>query len=282
MEVITSIKEAKQIVKNWKSHNLSIGYVPTMGFLHDGHLSLVKNAKTQDKVIVSIFVNPMQFGPNEDFSSYPRDLERDIKMCQDNGVDMVFIPDAAQMYLKNFSTYVDMNTITDKLCGAKRPGHFRGVCTVLAKFFNILNPDIVYMGQKDAQQCVVVRHMIDDLNFDLKIQICPIIREEDGLAKSSRNVYLSEEERKASLAISQSIFLAEKLVQEGEKNTSKIIQAMKDILEKEKLIKIDYIELVDFNTMENIKNIADNVLGAVAAFVGKTRLIDNFLVQGLK
>ncbi|EJH2519925.1 pantoate--beta-alanine ligase, partial [Campylobacter jejuni] len=154
--------------------------------------------------------------------------------------------------------------------------------TVLAKFFNILNPDIVYMGQKDAQQCVVVRHMVDDLNFDLKIQICPIIREEDGLAKSSRNVYLSEEERKASLAISQSIFLAEKLVQEGEKDTSKIIQAMKDILEKEKLIKIDYIELVDFNTMENIKNIADNVLGAVAAFVGKTRLIDNFLVQGLK
>ncbi|EIE5174175.1 pantoate--beta-alanine ligase, partial [Campylobacter jejuni] len=249
---------------------------------HDGHLSLVKHAKTQDKVIVSIFVNPMQFGPNEDFSSYPRDLERDIKMCQDNGVDMVFIPDATQMYLKNFSTYVDMNTITDKLCGAKRPGHFRGVCTVLTKFFNILNPDIVYMGQKDAQQCVVVRHMVDDLNFDLKIQICPIIREEDGLAKSSRNVYLSKEERKASLAISQSIFLAEKLVREGEKNTSKIIQAMKDILEKEKLIKIDYIELVDFNTMENIENITDNVLGAVAAFVGKTRLIDNFLVQGLK
>ncbi|AJC91390.1 pantothenate synthetase [Campylobacter subantarcticus LMG 24377] len=282
MEIVDTIKTAREIVKNWKSHNQSIAYVPTMGFLHDGHLSLIKNAQSHDKIIVSIFVNPMQFGPKEDYSQYPRDLERDIQLCKENNVDMVFIPDTSQMYSHYFSTYVDMNSLSNTLCGIKRPGHFRGVCTVLAKFFNILTPDVVYLGQKDAQQCVVVKHMIEDLNFDIKVQICPIVREDDGLAKSSRNIYLNQDERKASLALSKSIFCAEKMIQEGEKSSFKIIYAMTNILKQEKLIEIDYIELVDFDTMESVNTIGDNVLGAAAIFVGKTRLIDNFLLQGIK
>ena len=227
MQIINNIKDLKNIIKKWKNQGLSIGYVPTMGYLHEGHLSLIKKASKNDKIIVSIFVNPMQFGVNEDLATYPRDLERDAKLCENEGVAVLFMPSVEQMYPKDFSSYVDMNSLTDKLCGAKREGHFRGVCTILMKFFHLITPDVAYFGQKDAQQCAVVKHMVEDLNLDLEIEICPIVREKDGLAKSSRNVYLNEAERKAALVLSRAIFLGENLIQKGERESKIILQAMR-------------------------------------------------------
>lgn len=282
MQVITDIKEMIKQIDEYKKQNLIIGFVPTMGYLHEGHLSLVKAAKENDKVILSIFVNPMQFGPKEDLASYPRDLKRDSKLCEENGVDIIFAPSAEQMYPQGFSTYVDMSSLTDKLCGASREGHFRGVCTILMKLFNIVRPNRAYFGQKDAQQCAVVRHMIEDLNLNLDLKICPIIREEDKLAKSSRNVYLSEKERKAALVLSRAISLGENLIQNGERNSKIIIEVMKEELAKEELARIDYVSLVCPKTMEELEFVKDEVLGAVAVYIGKTRLIDNFLIQALK
>ncbi|NDJ26581.1 pantoate--beta-alanine ligase [Campylobacter sp. MIT 12-8780] len=281
MQVITSIKEMKELSKMWQKENLSIGFVPTMGYLHEGHLSLVKAAKANDKVVLSIFVNPMQFGVNEDLSTYPRDLQKDTKLCEQNGVDVLFCPSVDEMYPKGFSTFVDMNSLNDKLCGAKREGHFRGVCTVLMKFFHIIMPNKAYFGQKDAQQCLIVAHMIEDLNMNVKLEICPIIRESDGLAKSSRNVYLNETERKAALVLSRAIFLGEKLILQGEKNAQKVQKAMQEELEKEALARIDYIHLVDCKNLQDLTQIKDEVLGAIAVFIGKTRLIDNFLLKDL-
>ncbi|TKX29231.1 pantoate--beta-alanine ligase [Campylobacter sp. MIT 12-5580] len=281
MQVITSIKEMKELSKMWQKENLSIGFVPTMGYLHEGHLSLVKAAKANDKVVLSIFVNPMQFGVNEDLSTYPRDLQKDTKLCEQNGVDVLFCPSVDEMYPKGFSTFVDMNSLNDKLCGAKREGHFRGVCTVLMKFFHIIMPSKAYFGQKDAQQCLIVAHMIEDLNMNVKLEICPIIRESDGLAKSSRNVYLNETERKAALVLSRAIFLGEKLILQGEKNAQKVQKAMQEELEKEALARIDYIHLVDCKSLQDLTQIKDGVLGAIAVFIGKTRLIDNFLLKDL-
>ncbi|MCR2062400.1 pantoate--beta-alanine ligase [Campylobacter helveticus] len=282
MQIIENIADLKKIIKEWKSQGLSIGYVPTMGYLHEGHLSLIKKASSNDKVVVSIFVNPMQFGVNEDLESYPRDLQRDAKLCENEGVAVLFAPSVLEMYPKGFSAYVDMNSLTDKLCGAKREGHFRGVCTVLMKFFHLIEPNTAYFGQKDAQQCAVVKHMVEDLNLNLNIEICPIVREEDGLAKSSRNVYLNEDERKAALVLSRAVFLAQNLIQKGEREGKIILKAMREELEKEKLARIDYIELVNPKTMENLERIEDSVLGALAVYIGKTRLIDNFLMQSLK
>ncbi|WP_270961768.1 pantoate--beta-alanine ligase [Campylobacter upsaliensis] len=282
MQIINDIKDLKNIIKKWKNQGLSIGYVPTMGYLHEGHLSLIKKASKNDKIIVSIFVNPMQFGVNEDLATYPRDLERDAKLCENEGVAVLFTPSVEQMYPKGFSSYVDMNSLTDKLCGAKREGHFRGVCTILMKFFHLITPDVAYFGQKDAQQCAVVKHMVEDLNLDLEIEICPIIREKDGLAKSSRNVYLNEAERKAALVLSRAIFLGENLIQKGERESKIILQAMREELQKESLAKIDYIELVNPKTMQNLERIEDSALGALAVYIGKTRLIDNFLLLNLK
>lgn len=282
MQIINNITDLKKIIKEWKSQNLSIGYVPTMGYLHEGHLSLIKKASKNDKIIVSIFVNPMQFGVNEDLATYPRDLERDAKLCENEGVAVLFTPSVEQMYPKDFSSYVDMNSLTDKLCGAKREGHFRGVCTILMKFFHLITPDVAYFGQKDAQQCAVVKHMVEDLNLDLEIEICPIIREKDGLAKSSRNVYLNEAERKAALVLSRAIFLGENLIQKGERESKIILQAMREELQKESLARIDYIELVNPKTMQNLERIEDSALGALAVYIGKTRLIDNFLLLNLK
>ncbi|EAH5982602.1 pantoate--beta-alanine ligase [Campylobacter upsaliensis] len=279
MQIINDIKDLKNIIKKWKNQGLSIGYVPTMGYLHEGHLSLIKKASKNDKIIVSIFVNPMQFGVNEDLATYPRDLERDAKLCENEGVAVLFTPSVEQMYPKDFSSYVDMNSLTDKLCGAKREGHFRGVCTILMKFFHLITPDVAYFGQKDAQQCAVVKHMVEDLNLDLEIEICPIIREKDGLAKSSRNVYLNEAERKAALVLSRAIFLGENLIKKGEKDSKVVLKAMREELEKESLARIDYIELVHPLTMQNLERIEDSALGALAVYIGKTRLIDNFLVQ---
>lgn len=282
MQVITDIKAMIKQIDKYKKQNLSIGFVPTMGYLHEGHLSLVKAARENDRVILSIFVNPMQFGAKEDLASYPRDLKRDSKLCEENGVDIIFAPSAEQMYPQGFSTYVDMSSLTNTLCGASREGHFRGVCTILMKLFNIVRPNRAYFGQKDAQQCAVVRHMIEDLNLNLDLKICPIIREEDKLAKSSRNVYLSEEERKAALVLSRAIFLGENLIKNGERNSKIIIEAMKEEFEKEELARIDYVSLVCPKTMEELEFIKDEVLGAVAVYIGKTRLIDNFLIQALK
>lgn len=282
MQVITDIKAMIKQIDEYKKQNLSIGFVPTMGYLHEGHLSLVKAARENDRVILSIFVNPMQFGAKEDLASYPRDLKRDSKLCEENGVDIIFAPSAEQMYPQGFSTYVDMSSLTNTLCGASREGHFRGVCTILMKLFNIVRPNRAYFGQKDAQQCAVVRHMIEDLNLNLDLKICPIIREEDKLAKSSRNVYLSEEERKAALVLSRAIFLGENLIKNGERNSKIIIEAMKEEFEKEELARIDYVSLVCPKTMEELEFIKDEVLGAVAVYIGKTRLIDNFLIQALK
>ncbi|EAJ3971692.1 pantoate--beta-alanine ligase [Campylobacter upsaliensis] len=282
MQIINDIKDLKNIIKKWKNQDLSIGYVPTMGYLHEGHLSLIKKASKNDKIIVSIFVNPMQFGINEDLATYPRDLERDAKLCENEGVAVLFTPSVEQMYPKDFSSYVDMNSLTDKLCGAKREGHFRGVCTILMKFFHLITPDVAYFGQKDAQQCAVVKHMVEDLNLDLEIEICPIIREKDGLAKSSRNVYLNEAERKAALVLSRAIFLGENLIKKGERESKIILQAMREELQKESLARIDYIELVNPKTMQNLERIEDSALGALAVYIGKTRLIDNFLLLNLK
>ncbi|MBS4236082.1 pantoate--beta-alanine ligase [Campylobacter vulpis] len=282
MQIINNITDLKKVIKEWKSQNLSIGYVPTMGYLHEGHLSLIKKASQNDKIIVSIFVNPMQFGVNEDLTTYPRDLERDAKLCENEGVAVLFTPSVEQMYPKGFSSYVDMDSLTDKLCGAKREGHFRGVCTILMKFFHLITPNVAYFGQKDAQQCAVVKHMVEDFNLDLEIEICPIVREKDGLAKSSRNVYLNEAERKAALVLSRAIFLGENLIQKGERESKIILQTMREELQKESLARIDYIELVNPKTMENLERIEEGVLGALAVYIGKTRLIDNFLLLNLK
>ena len=282
MQVIETIDEMKALVKEWKKQGLSIGFVPTMGYLHSGHLSLIKAARQNDKLVVSIFVNPLQFGANEDLDKYPRDLQQDTQLCEKEKVDVLFVPSVAQMYPAGFSTFVDMNSLTDKLCGASRKGHFKGVCTILTKFFNIIKPNKAYFGQKDAQQCAVVRQMVSDLNMSVALEICPIVRENDGLAKSSRNVYLSETERKAALVLSKAIFLGEKLVKSGEKSAKVVEEAMQKELSSEKLARTDYVAIVDANTIQSIERIQGDVLGAIAVYIGKTRLIDNFLLRDLK
>lgn len=282
MQVIETINEMKALVKEWKKQGLSIGFVPTMGYLHSGHLSLIKAARQNDKLVVSIFVNPLQFGANEDLDKYPRDLQKDSALCEKEKVDVLFVPSVAQMYPAGFSAFVDMNALTDKLCGASRKGHFKGVCTVLTKFFNVIEPNKAYFGQKDAQQCAVVKQMVSDLNMSVELEICPIVRENDGLAKSSRNVYLSEAERKAALVLSRAVFLGEKLVKDGEKSAKIVKEAMQKELLSEKLARTDYVAIVNANTMQDIEQISGDVLGAIAVYIGKTRLIDNFLLRGVR
>ncbi len=279
MRIIKDIEELKEEIKAYKALNLSIGFVPTMGYLHEGHLSLVKAARSNDKVVLSIFVNPMQFGANEDLANYPRDLEKDCALCADNGVDIVFAPNANQLYPQGFCSFVDVKNLGDYLCGAKREGHFRGVCTILAKFFNLVKPDVAYFGLKDAQQCAIVSAMVRDLNFDLQIKLCETIREPNALAKSSRNSYLSKSELEAALVLSKALNLAKDLIKNGEKDCANIILKMKEFIEKEPLARVDYIEIVDFSYLKPIKSIENNALIALAVFIGKTRLIDNFLYK---
>ena len=279
MEVVSTIKEVKEIVSGWKKQELSVGFVPTMGYLHEGHGSLITKAReNNDKVVVSIFVNPMQFGPSEDLASYPRDLEKDSAFCESLGADLIFHPEPSEMYHDNFCSYVDMTVLTEELCGLSRPTHFRGVCTVLTKLFNIVQPDRAYFGQKDAQQLAIVKHMVEDLNMNLEIIGCPIVREEDGLAKSSRNTYLSPEERKAALILSKTIFMGQKMVEDGETDAVKLVSAMRENIEKEPLAKIDYVKAVDGLTMQQVSEIKSPTLVAIAVYIGKTRLIDNFIV----
>lgn len=275
--LLKEIKELRALVKGWKREGLSVGFVPTMGALHEGHESLVKRAVSEnDKVVVSVFVNPTQFGPNEDYDAYPRDINKDLSLCMNAGAAVVFNPEPSEMYFENKSTSVSVSNLTSVLCGAKRPGHFDGVCLVVSKLFNIVTPDRAYFGQKDAQQVAVLKRMVRDLNVDIEIIPCPIIREEDGLAKSSRNTYLSQEERKAALVLSRSLNLAKKLLEDGERNAAKIKEAMKEEINKEPLAKIDYIEIVDSDSLENVEIIEGSILVPIAVYIGKTRLIDNF------
>lgn len=279
MKIVSTIQEVRDQVNQWKKEGKSVGFVPTMGYLHEGHMSLIDAASENDKVVVSIFVNPMQFGPNEDLASYPRDLDHDAKMCQEHGVDLIFHPTPEEMYGDSFYSYVDMNVLTDELCGLSRPVHFRGVCTVVTKLFNIVRPDKAYFGQKDAQQLAIIKRMVKDLNMPLEIVGCPIVREEDGLAKSSRNTYLSEEERKAALVLSRSIALGKKMVEEGEQDSKKVVDAMIAEINKEPLAKIDYVKMVSLETMQQVETIEGGILTAIAVYIGKTRLIDNFMYE---
>lgn len=278
MKVITTIDEVRDQVKAWRNNGESIGLVPTMGYLHEGHQSLMASAKKDNqRVIVTIFVNPMQFGPKEDLASYPRDLERDKKACQQMGVDLIFCPSADEMYDANFNSYVNVNGLTDALCGKKRPGHFKGVCTVVTKLFNITQPDRAYFGQKDAQQLAVIQRMVQDLNIPIEIIGCPIVRESDGLAKSSRNSYLSDNERKAAVCLYQSIELANTMIAKGERSVATILSAMQLLIEQQSLAKIDYIEFVDLSSLKPVSQLTQDTLCALAVYIGKTRLIDNFI-----
>lgn len=279
MKIIRNIEEMKIISKEIKSKGMSLGMVPTMGFLHEGHKSLIKCAKeNNDIVTVSIFVNPTQFGPDEDYESYPRDLEHDSKICQMEGVDYIFHPEPDEMYPDGYSTFViPGERMTNILCGITRPGHFRGVCTVLTKLFSIINPDNAYFGEKDIQQLAIVRRMVKDLNLGVNINGCPIIREEDGLAKSSRNTYLNEEERKAAIILRKSILKGKEFMDNGEKNVEKIRKVIVDSINSEPLAKIDYVEIIDFDTFDRIEKLSKNTLIAMAVYIGKTRLIDNLI-----
>lgn len=279
MRIVSTVEEVREQVKEWRAEGFSVGLVPTMGYLHEGHKSLIDKAVRQnDKVVVSVFVNPIQFGPTEDLATYPRDIERDAALCENAGAALIFHPEKEDMYFDDFCTYVDMDNLTKGLCGKSRPTHFRGVCTVVSKLFNIVQPDRAYFGQKDAQQLAVVRRMVRDLNFDLEIIGCPIIREEDGLAKSSRNTYLSAEERKAAVVLHKSLEKGERMLRGGEKDAEKIKQAIREVILAEPLAKIDYVEVVDFDTLESVETADGEVLTAIAVYIGKTRLIDNVIV----
>ncbi len=280
MKISGSIEETRKQVKEWKAQGLSVGLVPTMGYLHEGHQSLMERARREnDRVAVSVFVNPMQFGPNEDYEAYPRDLEHDAAICEKAGVDLIFHPEVEEMYGPDFSAYVDMHTLPEKLCGASRPVHFRGVQTVVSKLFHIIPADRAYFGQKDAQQLAIIRRMVMDLNFDIEIIGCPIIREEDGLAKSSRNTYLSPEERAQAVILNQSLEEAMKAIEAGEKDAAKIRQLITDKISACPIAKIDYVEVVSFDTIQPIDKIEHPVLIAIAVYIGTTRLIDNRILM---
>ena len=280
INIISSPDEVRKQVKEWRRAGLSVGLVPTMGYLHEGHQSLIKNSVEQnDKTVVSVFVNPIQFGPNEDLATYPRDLERDSKLCEDTGADLIFHPEPSDMYADDCCTFVDMDRVTKNLCGKTRPTHFRGVCTVCSKLFHIVGPDRAYFGQKDAQQLAVIRRMVRDLNFDLEIVGCPIIREEDGLAKSSRNTYLSPAEREAATVLHKALVKGEELIREGETNATVVKEVIRATIDAEPLAEIDYVEAVDFGSIEPIDTITGDVLVAIAVYIGSTRLIDNFIIE---
>lgn len=279
MKVVGTIAEVRAFVKEWKKNGESVGFVPTMGYLHEGHGSLITKAReNNDRVVVSIFVNPMQFGPSEDLESYPRDLEKDSKFCEKLGADLIFHPEPEEMYHDDFSSYVDMSVLTEELCGLSRPVHFRGVCTVVNKLFNIVQPDNAYFGEKDAQQLAIIKHMVQDLNMDVNVVGCPIVREEDGLAKSSRNTYLSPEERQAALILSKTIEFGKQLIADGEKDADVLVAKMKANIETEPLAKIDYVKAVNGLTMQQQKEIKAPMLVAIAVYIGKTRLIDNMIL----
>ncbi|WP_040398792.1 pantoate--beta-alanine ligase [Anaerococcus senegalensis] len=278
MKVIKKIDELREILKDFKKEGKSIGLVPTMGFLHKGHASLIKKAVSEnDIVVVSDFVNPIQFGPNEDLEAYPRDINADSKLCEDLGANFIFNPEPSEMY-HDKKAFVDIEGLSDNLCGARREGHFRGVCTVCTKLFNIVGPNRAYFGQKDAQQLAIIKKLVFDLNIPVEIVACPIVREDDGLAMSSRNTYLSNDERKAALCLLKAIFEGEKMANNGA-SVKEVLRKMEEIISAEKLAKIDYISAVDLETIEDVDNFNKDTLVAIAVFIGKTRLIDNFIYR---
>ena len=280
MKVYKGISELRNTIASIKKNSRLIGFIPTMGYLHEGHVSLIRKARLDtDCVVVSIFVNPIQFGPKEDFKRYPRDLDRDLKLCKANAVDIVFAPEAESIFPEDFLTYVNVEGLSDVLCGSSRPGHFKGVTTIVAKLFNIVRPNIAYFGQKDAQQAVVIEKMVKDLNMPLRIRVMPTVREKDGLAMSSRNIYLKPEERKEALSLYKSLKLAEELYKKGERNPEAIISKMRNLILRHRDLNIDYISIVDINTLKTIDRISGKALVAVAAWVGKTRLIDNVVLK---
>ncbi|MBQ6794644.1 MAG: pantoate--beta-alanine ligase [Clostridia bacterium] len=278
MKILTTVKEVREYVKSARMAGKTVGLVPTMGYLHEGHASLVKKSVAEcDVTIVSIFVNPTQFAPNEDFDAYPRDLEHDVKLLTECGADCVFHPEADEMYFSDATTTIVPDVLSKNLCGKTRPIHFGGVCTVVGKLFNIVTPDKAFFGQKDAQQLAIIKRMVRDLNFPVEVIGCPIIREEDGLAKSSRNTYLNGDERKAALCLSQAVRIGQDMVNSGEKSTRVILDAMIKHIESEPLAKIDYVQAVD-GSMQDVEEAGEDTLFAMAVYIGKTRLIDNFMV----
>ncbi len=278
--IVKTIEEVRAQVKAWRAEGLTVGLVPTMGYLHEGHQSLIaRSVAENDRTVVSDFVNPIQFGPTEDLATYPRDLKRDATLCESTGANLIFNPEPEEMYAPDFCTYVDMDHLTKGLCGKTRPIHFRGVCTVVSKLFHIVQPDRAYFGQKDAQQLAVIRRMVRDLNMPLTIVGCPIIREEDGLAKSSRNTYLSAEERKAALCLSRGLNKGKAAVEAGETDAEKVKAIIAAEIEAEPLSRIDYVEIVDWNNLEPVSSTEGSILAAVAVYIGKTRLIDNFIIE---
>ncbi|MEO2508882.1 pantoate--beta-alanine ligase [Clostridium paraputrificum] len=280
MNISNSITDVREYVSKWKLEGLKIGFVPTMGYLHEGHKSLIDRAvKENDRVVVSIFVNPTQFGPKEDLANYPRDLERDASLCSDSGVDLIFAPEVDEMYFDDFCSFVDMEGLTKGLCGKSRPIHFRGVCTIVCKLFNIVSPDNAYFGEKDAQQLAVIKRMVRDLNFNVNIIGCPIVRENDGLAKSSRNTYLNDEERKAATILNKALKLGKEALDNGLRECSELVDIINKEIQLEPLAKVDYVEVVDSSSMGNLDIIKNNVLVAIAVYIGKTRLIDNFTYE---
>lgn len=281
MKIIKDVDKMKTHAKIVKKDNRLVGLVPTMGYFHEGHLSLMKAAKKQsDFVITSVFVNPIQFGPGEDFEKYPRDIKRDEELAKTCGVDVLFCPSEENLYPSGFSTYVQVEKLTERLCGKSRPLHFRGVTTVITKLFEIVRPDIVYFGQKDAQQAFVIRKMIEDLNMGITMKMLPTVREQSGLAMSSRNKYLTKSEKKDATILYKSLELAGKMADSGEREVKKITKAMKDLIAKIPSVKIEYISIVDMKLLQKVTSISGEVLVALAAFIGKTRLIDNIILNG--
>jgi pantoate--beta-alanine ligase len=281
MKIIETIQDMRIFVEQAKKQGLRIGLVPTMCSLHEGHLTLMRQAKKScDVVVVSIFVNPTQFGPNEDYAKYPRDLTGDSEQASKAGVEVIFHPQTQEMYPKGYSSFIEIDGITQKLCGLSRPGHFRGVATIVAKLFNIIQPDKAFFGQKDAQQVLVLGRMVADLNMNVELEIVPIVRENDGLAMSSRNAFLSVEERDAALVLSRSLQLAQQLVTQGEINVAKLRQQVIAMIQTEKLAKIDYVEIYSHPLLENINVMTPKALLALAVYVGNTRLIDNIILEG--
>ncbi len=275
MQVTKTVDETRTLVKKWKKEGKTIGLVPTMGYLHEGHASLIRRCREEnDKVVVSVFVNPTQFGPNEDLEAYPRDFQRDGALCESLGADLIFHPEPEDMYV-NPCAYVSIDTLSENLCGKTRPIHFKGVCTVVSKLFHIVMPDKAYFGQKDAQQLAIIRKMVMDLNFDIQIVGCPIIREEDGLAKSSRNTYLNAEERCAALCLSKAVKRGQEVIKDG-MDSEVLLKEMRSVIEAEPLARIDYVSVVDALTMQDVEKVDRDVLVAMAVYIGKTRLIDNF------
>jgi len=281
MKVVTSVAEMKALAREWAGAGKSIGFVPTMGYLHEGHLSLVRESKGRsDITVVSIFVNPTQFGPNEDYKKYPRDLAKDAAYLKRGGVDCLFHPDAAEIYPSGYRTYVEVQGLQDKLCGRSRPGHFRGVASVVLKLFEIVRPDLAFFGAKDAQQVLIIGRMAADLDLDVEVVTCPLVREADGLALSSRNAYLSPDERRAALALSTSLRWAERAAAAGERDAARLVAGIRAVLEAEPLARIDYVEAVDPETLEPVGEVRGEVLVALAVFIGPTRLIDNVRLRG--